>query len=94
MALSADILFTNVNLATMDPKSSIAYGTIEDAVIVVENGLIVWCGARADAPEFKAREICDCANGWITPGLVDCHTHLVFAGDRAGEVEMRLNGAS
>jgi imidazolonepropionase len=94
MALSADILFTNVNLATMDPKSSIAYGTIEDAVIVVENGLIVWCGARADAPEFKAREICDCANGWITPGLVDCHTHLVFAGDRAGEFEMRLNGAS
>jgi imidazolonepropionase len=94
MARSADILFTNVNLATMDPNSLTAYGAIEDAVLAVENGSIVWCGTRADAPQFKAGETHNCANGWITPGLVDCHTHLVFAGDRAGEFEMRLNGAS
>ena len=54
MGRSADILFTNVNLATMDPKPPIAYGAIEDAVLAVENGSIVWCGPRADAPEFDA----------------------------------------
>lgn len=94
MGRTADILFSNVNLATMDPKSPSAYGAIPDAVLAVEDGLIVWCGSRADAPKFDARKTHDCANGWMTPGLVDCHTHLVFAGDRAGEFEMRLNGAT
>ncbi|NNC35928.1 MAG: imidazolonepropionase [Acidimicrobiales bacterium] len=94
MGQLADILFTNVNLATMDPKSKIAYGIVENATLVVKNGLIGWAGPAADASAFEAQITHDCAGAWMTPGLIDCHTHLVFAGNRASEFEMRLKGAS
>lgn len=94
MTVSADILFTNANLATMDPSASTSYGAIENAALAIKDGKIIWRGPIDDTPDIPAKRIHDCQNNWITPGLVDCHTHLVFAGDRAQEFEMRLQGAS
>ncbi|HVR90314.1 MAG TPA: imidazolonepropionase [Novosphingobium sp.] len=69
-------------------------GAVEDGMIACRDGRIVYAGARADAPEFAATGVIDCAGRWITPGLIDCHTHLVHAGSRAHEFELRLAGAS
>lgn len=85
---AADLLFTNVKLATMVE----GYGEIADAALAVRDGRIAWLGARRDAP--PAREEHDCGGAWMTPGLVDCHTHIVHAGNRSNEWEARLNGAS
>ncbi|WP_288381647.1 imidazolonepropionase [uncultured Massilia sp.] len=84
----ADLLFTNVHLATMVD----GYGEIENAALAVRHGRIAWIGPRAEAP--PAREEHDCGGAWMTPGLVDCHTHIVHAGNRSQEWEARLNGAS
>jgi imidazolonepropionase len=70
------------------------YGTVEDAAIVARAGRIEWIGPRADLPGEMAGGAESLGGRWITPGLVDFHTHLVFGGDRAGEFEMRLEGAS
>jgi imidazolonepropionase len=86
------IVFTNANLATMQPGAP--YGAIVDGAIVVKNGAIEWVGPRAQSPSHPGATEIDCDGAWITPGLIDCHTHLVFGGDRAGEFEARLNGAS
>ena len=94
MTVSADILFTNANLATMDPSVLTSYGAIENAALAIKDGKIIWRGPTDDTPDISANRIHDCQNNWITPGLVDCHTHLVFAGDRAQEFEMRLEGTS
>ena len=94
MTVSADILFTNANLATMDPSLSTSYGAIENAALAIKDGRIIWRGPTDDTPDISAKRIYDCQSHWITPGLVDCHTHLVFASDRAQEFEMRLQGAS
>lgn len=78
--------------STEDP-----YGTVRNAVVLVRDGLIDWVGAASDAPEgaiASAREDIDLGGGWVTPGLIDAHTHLVFGGTRAGEWERRLGGAS
>jgi len=83
-----DLLFTNVNLATMED----GYGELPDAALAVESGRIAWIGRRADAP--PARQVHDCGGAWMTPGLVDCHTHVVHAGNRSNEWEARLNGAT
>ena len=69
-------------------------GVVEDGVIACRAGRIVYAGSRTDAPAFDAAEVTDCAGRWITPGLIDCHTHLVHAGNRAQEFELRLAGAS
>ena len=84
----ADLLFTNVHLATMLG----GYGELVDAALAVKDGRIAWIGPRAQAPR-AAREV-DCGGAWMTPGLVDCHTHIVHAGNRSNEWEARLNGAS
>ncbi|WP_211201137.1 imidazolonepropionase [Bosea sp. BK604] len=78
----------------MAAGASAPYGAIEDGLIAAKDGRIVWVGARKDAPAFVARETVDCGGRWITPGLIDCHTHLVYGGDRAHEFELRLQGAS
>ncbi|WP_210339784.1 imidazolonepropionase [Bosea sp. ASV33] len=70
------------------------YGAIEDGVIAARDGRIVYAGPRSAAPSFQAAETIDCAGRWITPGLIDCHTHLVYGGDRAHEFELRLQGAT
>lgn len=69
------------------------YNIIEDAAMITENGLINWIGKRTDKPQLEAKEV-SLNNAWVTPGFIDCHTHLVFGGDRSGEFEKRLQGVS
>ncbi|MBQ5939281.1 imidazolonepropionase [Massilia sp. AB1] len=83
-----DLLFTNVHLATMAG----GYGEQRDAALAVKDGRIAWIGPRAQAP--RAVQEHDCGGAWMTPGLVDCHTHIVHAGNRSNEWEARLNGAT
>lgn len=87
--LRCDRLWHNARLMTMS-----AAGQIEDAVIASRNGRIVHVGGGDSSPQIDADEKIDCAGRWITPGLIDCHTHLVHAGDRSNEFERRLAGAS
>ncbi|SDI28360.1 imidazolonepropionase [Ferrimonas sediminum] len=91
-----DQLWIEVNLATMDPEQPGSYGEIEDAALAVKDGKIAWLGRRSDLPEFDPFSVPVLkGNGqWLTPGLIDCHTHLIFAGSRANEFEARLNGAT
>lgn len=89
-----DGLITGAALATLDADQG--YATIEDGALGWRDGVLTFVGPRTalpDAPQRLASEVIE-ASGWITPGLVDCHTHLVFAGDRAREFELRLQGAS
>ncbi|MER8866288.1 imidazolonepropionase [Mesorhizobium sp. M0751] len=93
-------LWRNARLATM-AESSAGSGIIEHGAIAARNGRIVYAGPEADMPAAlrpralgKDAEATDCEGRWITPGLIDCHTHLVHAGNRANEFEMRLAGAS
>lgn len=91
-----DTLWLDANLATMAPGGA-PYGAIERGAIGVKDGRIAWIGYAADLPADRdtlAHDIRRCDMAWITPGLVDCHTHLVFGGDRAREFEMRLQGKS
>jgi imidazolonepropionase len=91
-----DTLWLDANLATMTPGGA-PYGAIERGAIGVKDRRIAWVGYAADLPGDRdrlARELRRCDMAWITPGLVDCHTHLVFGGDRAREFEMRLQGKS
>ncbi|NIF25514.1 imidazolonepropionase [Pantoea sp. Tr-811] len=70
------------------------YSIIEDAAIVTHEGLIEWIGPRAELAPVKAERTVDLGGAWVTPGLVDCHTHAVFGGNRSGEFEQRLQGVS
>ena len=89
-----EILLTNINVATMVPGGN-AYGMIVDAEIAMKDGQIQWVGKRAECPkEYSSRENRDFDGRLVTPALIDCHTHVVFGGNRALEFEMRLNGAS
>jgi imidazolonepropionase len=88
-----DALWRNVHLATM--ADSHGYGEIRDGAIAVRNGRIAWLGPCARLPSgFRAAQEHDGNSCWLTPGLVDCHTHIVYAGNRSDEFEARLNGAS
>ncbi len=89
-----DALWLNGNFATMAAGGA-PYGAIGDGALAASGGRIAWIGPRADMPAGLTpdREI-DLGGRWVTPGLIDCHTHLVFAGDRAEEFERRLNGES
>lgn len=89
----ADRLITDCHVATM-AEGGAPYGAIEDAALLIQGGRIVWVGPRADLPVHKAVETDHLGGRWVTPGLVDCHTHLVFGGDRSGEFERRLEGAT
>lgn len=90
-AMQIDHLWKNARLATMAGSST---GLVENGVVAARSGRIVYAGDAASAPAFMARETIDCAGRWITPGLIDCHTHIVHGGDRAHEFELRLAGAS
>lgn len=89
--MEVDRLWTNARIATMAGPS---YGAVEGAAIAARDGRIAWVGRQAEMPALRARETVDLGGRWVTPGLIDCHTHLVHGGDRAGEWEMRLGGAS
>ena len=91
--MKAERLFTHVRLATMDPSKN-GIGVVEHAILATRGQTIVYAGARDDAPAIEAQETIDCSGRWMTPGLIDCHTHLVHAGNRAAEFEMRLTGAT
>ena len=94
--MSFDRVWTNARLATMDGPPEAPLGIIEDGAVAVKDGRIAWVGRRAELPGGSggAAQVTDCHGAWILPGLIDCHTHLVFAGDRAEEFERRLAGAS
>ena len=91
--IRADRLITDCRLATM-VEGGAAYGAIEDGALLIREGRIAWVGARADLPAHQAVETERLDGRWVTPGLIDCHTHLVFGGDRSGEFEQRLGGAT
>jgi imidazolonepropionase len=84
-------LVVNARLATMRGGK---YSIVENAALVAEGGTIAWLGADADLARRDGDEVIDARGALVTPGLVDCHTHLVFAGNRAREFEMRLEGAT
>ncbi|MDH4743589.1 imidazolonepropionase [Sphingomonas sp. CBMAI 2297] len=84
-----DRLWTNARIATM---AAPGMGVVEHGALAAKDGRIAWVGPAGEAP--AAAETIDCAGRWITPGLIDCHTHLVHGGDRAHEFELRLQGAS
>lgn len=87
-------LFTNLAAATMAHDAA-PYGMIKDAAIAVNDGHVCWVGSKDDVPaEYQAFQNVDLGGRLVTPGLIDCHTHIVHGGDRAVEFEMRLNGAS
>ena len=93
MGVAADWVIENVAVATMAAgRDGPPYGAVEDGVVAVRDGQIVWVGSRDQAPVFKGGTVIDGRGGWLTPGLVDCHTHLVYAGHRAEEFAWRCRG--
>ncbi len=86
-----DVLLTDLHAATL---AGADYGVIDDAAIVIEDGAIRWIGPRTGLPDDAPQEARSLGGRWVTPALIDCHTHLVFAGDRSGEFEQRLEGTS
>jgi len=92
--MRCDRIWRNARLATMVPGRE-GPGLIDDGLVACRDGRIVYAGYLDRAPaDLDALEVIDCQRRWITPGLIDCHTHLVYAGDRAHEFEQRLNGVS
>jgi len=88
---SFDLLLTDANVATMVDG---AYGIIEGAAVGVTDGKIAWVGPLLELPDNDAASSVSLSGQWLTPALIDCHTHLVFAGNRAAEFEQRLRGVS
>jgi imidazolonepropionase len=88
-----DRLLTGCNIATMDPAVPGPFGAIEDGAIAIQDGRIVRIGRRVEMAGMRAEQRESLGGAWVTPGLVDCHTHLVFGGTRAAEFEQRLHGA-
>ncbi|WP_312665856.1 imidazolonepropionase, partial [Pantoea sp. CTOTU49201] len=86
-----DSLWLGADIVTMRDGH---YNLIADGALAVDQGKLIWVGPRSECPAFAAREQHQFSGGIITPGLVDCHTHLVFGGDRSQEFEQRLNGVS
>ena len=94
--MAADLIWQGGGIATMAANAG-PYGAIPDGALAVQDGRIAWVGPRAAMPPDltgPATEIRDLHQGWLTPGLIDCHTHLVFAGERSAEFEARLGGIS
>jgi imidazolonepropionase len=93
--MQCDTVWKEARLATMaGDAAGESLGIVEHGVVAARGGSIVYAGPAADAPAFEAARTVGCDGRWITPGLIDCHTHLVHGGDRAAEFEMRLDGAS
>ncbi|WP_296232789.1 imidazolonepropionase [Pseudomonas sp. UBA4617] len=84
-------LWQNCHVATMAEGR---YSAIENAAIVTRDGLIEWLGPCAELATVEAERTVDLGGAWVTPGLIDCHTHAVFGGNRSGEFEQRLQGVS
>jgi imidazolonepropionase len=92
--MTVDRVWHRCRLATLSPARP-GLGLVEDGLIAADGKKIVYAGPAGDAPTgLDARESIDCEDRWVTPGLIDCHTHLVYGGNRAEEFELRLAGAS
>jgi len=88
-----DRLLVDCHIATMDPAVEGPFGAIENGAIGIQDGRIVRIGKRTELAGYQAKTVEPLGGAWVTPGLIDCHTHLVFGGNRAGEFEQRLEGA-
>lgn len=84
-------LWQHCHVATM---AQCKYSIIEDAALVTAGSLIEWIGPRSEVPTADYAQVHDLQGAWVTPGLIDCHTHAVFGGNRSGEFEQRLEGVS
>ena len=91
-----DVLITNTNIATMSDAFGYAkktpYGAIHDGALGIKDGKIAFVGTEDELGVADAHKIIDAKQSWLTPALIDCHTHLVYGGNRSDEFEMRLNG--
>ena len=88
-----DLLLTDLHIATMAANGE-PYGIVENAALAIAAGRIAWLGSVTDVPEAEISETRSLGGRWLTPALIDCHTHLVFGGNRASEFEQRLKGVS
>jgi len=88
-----DLLLTDVHIATMAANGE-PYGIVENAALAIAAGKIAWLGSADDVPAANIKETRSLGGRWLTPALIDCHTHLVFGGNRASEFEQRLKGIS
>lgn len=91
--MRCDTVWINARLATL-AQARVGLGEVERGLIAARDGRILYAGPAAEAPAFEASDVVDCEGRWITPGLIDPHTHLIYAGDRAHEFELRLAGAT
>jgi imidazolonepropionase len=90
-----DVLLTGAHLATMTDGGGDAYSTVRDGALGIVDGRIAWIGAERDLPrQASAHRLLHVPGAWATPGLIDCHTHLVYAGNRANEFEARQRGTT
>lgn len=89
--IRSDLLLTDCRLATMVGAGE-PYGAIDDGAVLIHDGRLAWVGPRADLPAHDAAVTERLGGRWVTPGLIDCHTHLVFGGNRSHEFERRLTG--
>ena len=88
-----DLLITDAHIATM-ASNGVPYGVIKDGSLAISDGLISWVGPTREIPNINTRKKISVHGKWLTPALIDCHTHLIFAGNRAWEFEARANGKS
>ena len=88
-------LYLNINLATMNDGNK-SYGSIEQAALAISHNKIAWFGTMSELPHYDKNKVnvIEGKNQWLTPGLIDCHTHIIYGGNRAHEFELRLQGAS
>ena len=91
---AVDTLIYNTQVMTMDQSHGTPYGLLNNTAVGILDGKITWLGATATASDINANKVIDGQGQFLSPGLIDCHTHLVFAGSRAHEFEQRLNGVS
>ena len=89
-----DRLLVDCNIATMDGRQGDPLGVVTNGAIAIEDGRILRVGKRTELAGFRAKEVVALGGAWVTPGLIDCHTHLVFGGTRAAEHAMRRAGAT
>src|SRR5574338_1501134 len=89
-----DQLLIDCRIATMDPMPGNPLGMIENGAVAIQDGRILRVGKRTELAGFRAKEVVALGGAWVTPGLVDCHTHLIFGGTRANEHAMRRAGAT
>src|SRR5881628_1180871 len=89
-----DRLLVDCNVATFEERPGNPLGLIENGAIGIADGKIVRVGKRTELAGFRSKKVDALGGAWVTPGLIDCHTHLVFGGTRADEHAMRRAGAS